>query len=79
MPPAVIQLDCNQTLASVMHQGFHGEEEIRCDEAGSVWQTESWGSGGGSLNEMIQYCYENLVRRGLVKWARDYLYWWDVE
>ena len=49
------------------------------NETGSVWQAEYYDRGvrgEESLNEIIRYCYENPVRKGLVKWARDYPYWW---
>ena len=89
---AVIQLGCNQTLASVMHslKSFTAKEistlrgRIAGQDApptgnGSVWQEGYYDRGvreEESLNEMIRYCYENPVRKGLVKWARDYPYWW---
>ena len=49
------------------------------NETGSVWQAEYYDRGvrgEESLNEIIRYCYENPVRKGLVKWAGDYPYWW---
>ena len=89
---AVIQLGCNQTLASVMHslKSFTAKEistlrrRIAGQDApptgnGSVWQAGYYDRGirgEESLNEIIQYCYENPVRRGLVKRAKDYPYWW---
>ena len=47
--------------------------------AGAVWQAGYYDRGvrgEESLNEIIRYCYENPVRKGLVKWAKDYPYWW---
>ena len=88
---AVIQLGCNQTLAGVMHslKSFTAKQinalrrRIAGQDApptgnGSVWQAEYYRGvrGEKSLNEMIRYCYENPVRNGLVKQARDYPYWW---
>lgn len=89
---AVIQLGCNQTLAGVMHslKSFTAKQinalrrRIAGQDApptgnGSVWQAEYYDRGvrgEESLNEMIRYCYENPVREGLVKQARDYPYWW---
>ena len=89
---AVIQLGCNQTLASVMHsfKSFTAKEintlhsHIAGQDApptgdGPVWQAGYYDRGvrgEGQLNEIIRYCYENPVRRGLVKWAEDYPYWW---
>ena len=87
----VIQLGCNQTLASVMHsfKSFTAREintlrsHIAGQDApptgdGSIWQAGYYDRGirgKKSLNEIIRYCYENPVRKGLVKWARDYPYW----
>ena len=79
---AVVQLGCNQTLADVMHsfKSFTAKEiNERRGETGSVWQEGYYDRGirgEKSLNDIIWYCYENPVRRGLVKWARDYPYWW---
>lgn len=89
---AVIQLGCNQTLASVMHslKSFTAKKintlrsHIAGQDApptgdGAVWQEGYYDRGvrgEESLNEIIRYCYENPVRRGLVKWAKDYPYWW---
>ena len=79
---AVIQLSCDQTLASVMHslKSFTAREiNALRNETGSVWQAEYYDRGvrgEESLNEIIRYCYENPVRKGLVKWAGDYPYWW---
>ncbi|MYE91632.1 hypothetical protein F4X33_21845 [Candidatus Poribacteria bacterium] len=89
---AVIQLGCNQTIADVMHslKSFTAKQinalrrRIAGQDApptgyGSVWQAEYYDRGvrgEESLNEMIRYCYENPVRKGLVKQARDYPYWW---
>ena len=79
---AVLQPDCNQTLASVMHslKSFTAKEiNALRSENGSVWQDgyhDRGIQGEEALNEIIQYCYENPVRQGLVKRARDYPYWW---
>ena len=89
---AVIQLGCNQTLASVMHslKSFTAKKintlrsHIAGQDApptgvGAVWQEGYYDHGirgEESLNQIIRYCYENPVRRGLVKWAKDYPYWW---
>ena len=78
----VIQLGCNQTLARVMHslKSFTAREiNMLHNKAGSVWQEEYYDRGvrgEESLNEIIQYCYDNPVRKRLVKRARDYPYWW---
>ncbi len=79
---AIIQLRCNQTLASIMHslKSFTAREiNVLLAEAGSVWQRGYYDRGvrkEESLNEIIRYCYENPVRKGIVKLARDYPYWW---
>ena len=78
---AVLQLGLNQTLPKVMHSlktftarqinkllGLHG----------SLWQEGYYDHGirkDESLNEIIRYCYENPVRRNLIKQAKDYPYW----
>ena len=47
-------------------------------ECGQVWQ-EGYHDHGirrdESLSEIINYCYHNPVRQGLVKQAKDYPYW----
>ena len=79
---AVIQLGSNQTLGRVMHslKSFTAREiNMLRNETGSVWRAEYYDHGirgEESLNKIIRYCYENPVRNGLVKWAKDYPYWW---
>ncbi len=79
---AVIQLSCNQTLAGVIHslKSFTAMQiNTRRSETGSIWQEGYYDRGirgKESLNKIIRYCYENPVRKGLVKMARDYPYWW---
>ena len=79
---AVSQLGCNQTLAGVIHslKSFTAKKiNALRRETGSIWQQgyyDRGGRGAESLNEIIRYCYENPVRKGLVKMARDYPYWW---
>ncbi len=79
---AVIQPGCNQTLGSVLHslKSFTAKEiNALRGETGSVWQEgyyERGIRGEEALNEIVQYCYGNPVRKGLVKRARDYPYWW---
>ena len=79
---AVIELGCGQTLASVMHslKSFTAKKiNVLLGETGVVWQAEYYDRGvrgEESLNEIIRYCYENPVRKGLAKRARDYPYWW---
>ena len=74
---ALIQPGCNQTLARVLHslKSFTAKEiNALRDETGSVWQDGYYDHGvrgEEALNEIIRYCYENPVRKGLVKRARD--------
>ena len=78
----VLQLGHNQTLPKVMHslKSFTAKQiNKHRDEEGSVWQEgyhDHGIRGDESLNEIIRYCYENPVRKGLVERARDYPYWW---
>ena len=79
---AVVQLGYNQTLASVMHslKSFTAKKinAIR-GEISSLWQSGYYDRGvrgEEALNEIIRYCYENPVRKGPVKSASDYPYWW---
>ena len=79
---AVLQLGHNQTLSKVMHslKSFTAKQiNKQRGETGSVWQDgyhDHGIRGDESLNEIIRYCYENPVRRGLVERAKDYPYWW---
>ena len=79
---AVVQLGCNQALARIMHtfKSFTAKKiNALLDEAGSVWQKGYYDHAvrdEGALNDTIRYCYENPVRSGLVKLAKDYPYWW---
>ena len=48
------------------------------DRRGSLWQPAYHDHGirrDESLNAIIEYCYHNPVRAGLVKAARDYPFW----
>ena len=70
---AVIQLGCNQTLASIMHslKSFTAKEiNALHGAASSIWQEGYYDRGvrgEESLNKILRYCYENPVRQGLVK------------
>ena len=78
---AVIQLGRDQTLPKVLHslKTFTARQiNEQRGEHNTVWQEGYYDHGirrDESLNEIIHYCYENPVRQGLVKQARDYLYW----
>lgn len=79
---AVVQLGNNQTLASVMHslKSFTAKKiNALRGEISSIWQSGYYDRGvrgEEALNEIIRYCYVNPVRKGLVKSASDYPYWW---
>ena len=78
---AVIQLGRDQTLPKVMHslKTFTARQiNKKRGEHSTVWQEGYYDHGirrDESLNEIIRYCYENPVRQGLVKQAKDYPYW----
>ena len=78
---AVIQLGRDQTLPKVMRslKTFTARQiNKHRDEHSTVWQEGYYDHGirrDESLNEIIHYCYENPVRQGLVKQAKDYPYW----
>ena len=77
----VIQLGRDQTLPKVMHslKTFTARQiNEQRGERSTVWQEGYYDHGirkDESLNEIIRYCYENPVRQGLVKQAKDYPYW----
>ena len=78
---AIIELGAGQTLAKIMHslKLFTARKINEClSQRGRFWQSEyrDWGiRNTAALNNMIRYCYENPVRKGIVKAARDYPYW----
>ena len=78
---AVIQLGSKQTLSRLI-QSFksHTAKQINAGlgRSGAIWQPAYHDHGirrDESLNAIIQYCYQNPVRSGLVKAARDYPFW----
>ena len=77
----VIQLGSKQTLPRLMQsfKSFTAKEiNARLGRSGSLWQDAYYEHGirrDESLKAIIRYCYENPVRRGLVKVAKDYPYW----
>ena len=79
---AVVQLGSGQTLAKVIHsvKMFTARQiNEQRGERGSVWQEGYYDHGvrgDEALNGIIQYCYDNPVKTGLVKQAKDYPYWW---
>ena len=78
---AIVQLRKQYTLPSIMHTlKRYTTKEINklIKQEGTVWQEgyhDSGIRGDTALNEMIRYCYENPVRKGLVETAKDYPYW----
>ena len=78
---AVIQLRSEQTLSRLMQsfKSFTAKQiNTQLGRSGAVWQEAYYEHGirrDESLNDIIQYCYENPMRKGLVKKACDYPYW----
>ena len=78
---AVIQLCQDQTLPKVMSslKTFTARQiNEQRSEHSTVWREGYYDHGirkDESLNEIIRYCYENPVRKDLVKQAKDYPYW----
>ena len=78
---AVIQLRSKQSLSRLMQsfKSFTAKKiNARLRRSGAVWQETYYEHGirrNESLNEIIRYCYENPVRKGLVKEAWDYPFW----
>ena len=78
---AIIQLRAQDTLPGIMHtlKRFTARQINKLlKQEGPFWQDGYHDSGIRSdtvLNEMIRYCYENPVRKGLVEIAKDYPYW----
>ena len=77
----VIQLRTQHTLPDIMHtlKRFTARQINKLlNQEGPLWQEGYHDSGiriDTALNKMIRYCYENPVRKGLVKTAKDYPYW----
>jgi REP element-mobilizing transposase RayT len=78
----VIQLGENQTLSRLIKsfKNFTAKQiNTYLGRSGSLWQAAYHEHGvrqEESLNAIIRYCYENPVRSGLSKAAKDYPYWW---
>ena len=77
----IVQLRRRHTLPNIMHtlKRFTAREINKLlKQEGAFWQEgyhDSGIRGDTALNEMIRYCYENPVRKGLVETAKDYPYW----
>ncbi len=78
----VIQLGDNQTLSRLIKafKNFTAKQiNTILGRSGSLWQAAYHEHGirqEESLNAIIRYCYENPVRSGLAKAAKDYPFWW---
>ena len=84
----VFQLRDKQTLPKLIQsfKRFTAKQiNAKLARNGSVWQENYYDHGirrDESLNEVIHYCYENPVRKGLVEQPKDYPYWrckYDME
>ncbi len=77
----VFQLGKTHSLSSVIKsfKNFTAKQiNVSLDRNDSVWQVAYHDHGirqNEALNAIIQYCYENPLRRGLVGAAQDYPYW----
>ena len=78
---AVFQLGDKQTLSQLMQslKRYTAKQiNIHLVRNGTLWQENYYDHGirrDESLNKIVCYCYENPVRRGLVKRPKDYLHW----
>ena len=77
----VFQLGNKQTLSGLL-QSFKrftaNQINAHLVRTGPLWQVNYYDHGirrDESLNEIIRYCYENPVRKGLVRQPEDYPYW----
>ena len=77
----VFQLGNKQTLSQII-QTFkrYTAKQINAQltRNGSLWQENYFEHGirhHESLNKIIRYCYENPVRKGLVKQPEEYPHW----
>jgi REP element-mobilizing transposase RayT len=78
---AVFQLGNKQTLSKLI-QSFRRFTANQINghlmRTGPLWQANYYDHGirrDESLNKIIRYCYENPVRKGLVRQPEDYPYW----
>ena len=77
----VIQLGNTEMLSKVMHslKRFTAREfNKKREHLGPLWQRGYSDFGirdDRALNNIINYCYENPVRKGIVKTAKEYPYW----
>lgn len=79
---AVFRLQNKQTLSALIQsfKKFTAKQiNAKLGKNGSLWQKNYYEHGirrDESLNKIVGYCYENPVRKGLVKHPKDYPYWW---
>ena len=70
-----------ETLAKVMHsfKRFTAREINKLlGREGPLWQSQYYDHAirkDESLMDILRYCYENPVRKGIVDEAREYPYW----
>lgn len=78
---AVLQLGNKQSLSNLVYslKRFTANQiNVHLSRTGPLWQENYYDHAirrDESLNEIIQYCYENPVRKGLVKQPKDYPHW----
>jgi len=78
---AVFQLQNKQTLPTLIQsfKKFTAKQiNTKLGQNGSLWQKNYYEHGirrYESLSKIVRYCYENPVRKGLVKHPKDYPYW----
>ncbi len=78
---SVIQLQGQYTLPTILHtlKRFTARQinKLLLQE-GQFWQEGYHDTGiriDTALGEMVRYCYENPVRKGIVKTPKEYPYW----
>ena len=85
---SVIQLKSEYTLQQITHtlKRYTARKiNLLLKREGRFWQVGYHDTGiraEKALHENIKYCYENPVRKGIVKEAKDYPYWrckYDIE
>ena len=84
----VFQLGNKQPLSELI-QSFKrftaNQINARLTRTGPLWQVNYYDHAirrDESLNKIVRYCYENPVRKGIVRRAEDYPHWrckFDIE
>ena len=84
----VIKLGQEESLSKLINsfKGFTGKKITEFQHSHcSIWQNQYYDHcirREENLNEIILYCYENPLRKGLVESSKDYPYWrckFDIE